>query len=92
MALSCRPTRKTRWSHTKCASCGGGTSQDVGIYERGGFQRTVARFANKDEAEEQLSMLQQYRKSAYVINLDAWWGEAQESGRTIAGAPVFVCR
>lgn len=64
---------------------------DVGIYTRQGLFRTVARFENKEAADNQLPNLQQYRRSAYVINLDKWCGEARPSGNTIGGAPVLTC-
>jgi hypothetical protein len=64
---------------------------NIGIYNRQNFLRTVARFENKENADQQLPRLQQYRKSAYVINLDKWCGDARESGKTIGGAPVFLC-
>jgi hypothetical protein len=61
------------------------------IYERQGFLRTVAQFPNTDEASQSLPHIHEYRKGAYVINLDKWCTNPSHSGRQIAGAPVLTC-
>lgn len=65
---------------------------DVKIFDRQGFLRTVAAFANRDDAEKELPAIEQYRKSAYVINLSKWCPNPQNSGRQIAGAAVLLCK
>ncbi len=65
---------------------------DIAFYERGGFLRTVARFSDREKAEQALSTIKQYRSTAYIINLDKWCSNSQDSGRQVSGVTVFTCQ
>jgi hypothetical protein len=64
---------------------------DVVVFDRSGFLRTVSRFLDRKKAEEYLPTVQQYRSTAYLINLDKWCSGTRTNSRSIAGAPVIPC-
>jgi hypothetical protein len=65
---------------------------DLAVYDRQGVLRTVACFGDRESAETKLPMIQGYRKTTYVINLDKWCADPQDSGKQIDGVPIFACR
>lgn len=64
---------------------------DIRIYDREGFLRTVAAYADNQSAEAEIPMIQRYRKSAYIINLSKWCPYPDDSGKKIGGAAVLTC-
>lgn len=65
---------------------------DVALYDRQGFLRTVTRFPDSSAAEAAVPNIQSYRKTAYLINLDKWCPDPQDSGKKVSGMTVFTCR
>ena len=63
---------------------------DIAIYERQGFLRTLARFPDATAANAALPDIQKKRQSAYIINLSKWCPK-YSSERTLADVPVLKC-
>jgi hypothetical protein len=63
---------------------------DVAIYDRQGFLRTLARFPDAAAANAVLPDIQKTRQGAYVINLSKWCPQ-YSSERTLADVPVLKC-
>jgi hypothetical protein len=64
---------------------------DIAIYDRQGFLRTLARFPDAAAANAALPDIQKKRQSAYVINLSKWCPK-YSSERTLADVPVLKCQ
>jgi hypothetical protein len=64
---------------------------DVAFYDRLGFIRTVARFADATAANEALPSIQKTRQGAYIINLSKWCPKYTDE-RVLAGVPVLQCQ
>jgi multidrug efflux pump subunit AcrB len=64
---------------------------NIAIYSGHGPLRTVVRFDAWQDARDELSRVQQYRSTAYLINLDKWCINPQDTGKRIANAAVYSC-
>jgi len=63
---------------------------DIAIYDRQGFLRTLTRFPDAAAANAALPDIQKKRQSAYVINISKWCPK-YSSERTLADVPVLKC-
>jgi len=64
---------------------------NIAVYFGHGPLRTVVHFETAAEAHAQLPQIQQYRSTAYLVNLDKWCSNQRNTGKPIANAPVFSC-
>lgn len=64
---------------------------DIAIYERQNFLRTLARFPDAESANKALPDVQKKRPGAYVINLSKWCPN-YTSERMLADVPVLKCQ
>jgi hypothetical protein len=64
---------------------------NVVIYDRQGFLRTVSLFSDASAANTALPEIQKYRQGAYVINVTKWCPRSSPE-RTLADAAVFKCQ
>jgi len=65
---------------------------NIAVFQRQGLYRTVARFPDKDAANAQLSTIQAYRQTAYVIDLSNWCKSPTVSDQVMEGVKVTNCQ